>query len=323
MKANSLVALLGLILSLPIWLVGCSNPNQNLVRIAINPWPGYEFLHLAQAKGFFKQAGLNIELVEMASLADVQRVYIQGRADGLASTIIEAVHAAGNTQEPLAIVHIPDYSNGGDIILAHNSINSVKDLKGKKIGAEIGSLGMYILSLALDKNGLHLSDVEILNVEQLAGEQAMLNREIDAFVTYPPFSSAIQQHEQFKEILTSAELPGDIIDSIALRASVLQDKPKWAAKFLKVWDKTLAYANKNKTEAYEIMAAREGISSAEFEDALSGLQLLSAKESQKSLASNNLSRNIDKVCQTLASANTIEFSCSNINDLLLPYLVKE
>lgn len=185
MKANSLVALLGLILSLPIWLVGCSNPNQNLVRIAINPWPGYEFLHLAQAKGFFKQAGLNIELVEMASLADVQRVYIQGRADGLASTIIEAVHAAGNTQEPLAIVHIPDYSNGADIILAHNSIKSVKDLKGKKIGAEIGSLGMYILSLALDKNGLKLSDVEILNVEQLAGEQAMLNREIDAFVSYP------------------------------------------------------------------------------------------------------------------------------------------
>jgi len=323
MKANSLVALLIWVLSLPFWLVGCSNPNQNLVRIAINPWPGYEFLHLAQAKGFFKQAGLNIELIEMASLADVQRVYIQGRADGLASTIIEAVHAAGNTQEPLSIVHIPDYSNGGDIILAHNSIRSVSDLKGKKIGAEIGSLGMYILSLALDKHGLNLRDVEILNVEQLAGEEAMLKGEIDAFVTYPPFSLDIQKHKQFKQILSTAELPGDVIDSIALRASVLQDKPKWAAQFLKVWDKTLEYAKNNKKESYEIMAAREGISSAEFEEALSGLQLLNAKESQISLASNNMRRNIDKVCQTLASANTIEFSCNNINDLLRPYLVKE
>ena len=323
MKASAVMAQLILILSLPIWLMGCSNPNQNLVRIAINPWPGYEFLHLAQTKGFFTQAGLNIELVEVASLADVQQAYIEGRVDGLASTMIEAVQAAGITQQPLLIVHIPDYSNGSNIILAHNSIKSVKDLKGKKVGAEIGSLGMYILSLALDKNGLHLSDVEIVNIKQLAGEEAMLNREIDAFVTYPPYASVIQQHVQFKEILTCAELPGDVIDSIALRASVLQDKPRWAAQFLKAWDKTLAYVKNNKKDAYKIMAARESISSAEFEDALSGLRFLSAKESQKSLASNNMKRNIDKVCQTLASANTIEFSCHNINNLLLPYLVKE
>ncbi|MEH6343929.1 MAG: ABC transporter substrate-binding protein [Bermanella sp.] len=322
MKASPAIKFCALFLCFPLWLSGCSNPNQDLVRIAINPWPGYEFLHLAQSKGFFKEAGLNIELIEMASLADVQRVYIQGRADGLASTIIEAVHAAGNTQEPLSIVHIPDYSNGGDIILAHQSIKTVKELKGKKIGAEIGSLGMYILSLALEKNGLQLSDVEILNVEQLAGEEAMVSGEIDAFVTYPPFSGAIKKHKQFKQILDTSELPGDVIDSIALRTSVLKDKPQWASQFLKVWDKTLEYAKTHKKEAYEIMANREGISAAEFEDALTGLQLMTSKQSQKSMASDSMAKNINKVCQTLASAKTIKFSCNNINQLLLPYLIK-
>ena len=321
MKTSPITRLFVLFLCFPLWLSGCSNPNQDLVRIAINPWPGYEFLHLAKSKGFFKEAGLNIELIEMASLADVQRVYIQGRADGLASTIIEAVHAAGNTQESLSIVHIPDYSNGGDIILAHQSIKTVKDLKGKKIGAEIGSLGMYILSLALEKNGLQLSDVEILNVEQLAGEEAMVNGEIDAFVTYPPFSGAIQKHEQFKQILDTSELPGDVIDSIALRTSVLKGKPQWVNQFLKVWDKALEYAQTHKKEAYEIMAKREGISSAEFEGALAGLQLMSAEQSQRNMASKNMSKNIDKVCRTLAEAKTITFSCNNINQLLLPYLI--
>ncbi len=321
MKATLSSTLYGLILCLPLWLSGCSDPNQDLVRIAINPWPGYEFLHLAKTKGFFKEEGLNIELIEMASLADVQRVYIQGRADALASTIIEAVHAAGNTQEPLSLIHIPDYSNGGDIILAHDSISSVKELKGKRIGAEIGSLGMYILALALDKNGLSLADVEILNVEQLAGEEAMLTGEVDAFVTYPPFSTAIQKHQQFKQIMSTAELPGDVIDSIAIRSSVLQDKPDWTRKFLKVWDKTLEYSQNNKQESYEIMATREGISPQEFEDALSGLKLMTSKQSQLSLASKSTANNIDKVCQTLAAAKTIEFPCDNIKDLIKPLLI--
>jgi NitT/TauT family transport system substrate-binding protein len=307
---------LTVLLSISTWLAGCSNASEEAVRIAINPWPGYEFLHLAKSKGFFEDEGLNVELIEMASLADVQRVYIQGRADGMASTIIEVVHAAGNTQEALSIVQIPDYSNGGDIILSHESIKSVKELKGKKVGAEVGSLGMYILALALTKHGLSLDDVQILNVEQLAAEDALLNKEIDAVVTYPPFSSSIQKHKQFIEILNTKELPGDVIDSIVLRTDFVDANPQWVVNFLKVWDRTLDYAQANKKEAYGIMADREGISAAEFEEALNGLKLLNSSESQKNMASENLIKNIDKVCQVLKSAKSIEFSCDNINELI-------
>ncbi len=322
MKHLSVPFFLSLLLTVPLWMSGCSNSNQEVARIAINPWPGYEFLHLAKAKGYFADEGLNVELIEMASLADVQRVYIQGRADGMASTIIEAVHAAGNTQEPLSIVHIPDYSYGGDIILSHDSIKNMKDLKGKRVGAEIGSLGMYILALALAKYDLTLSDVEILNVEQLAAEGALLNKEIDAVVTYPPFSTAIQKHSQFIEILNTTELPGDVIDSIAIRTDFINRNPNWTAKFVKVWDRALEYARTHKEDAYKIMADREGISAAEFEDALSGLKLLSSKESQISMASVSLSNNINQVCLTLKSANSIDFSCDNINELITPVILR-
>ncbi len=303
-------------------LGGCSDQSNDIkMRIAINPWPGYEFLFLAQEKGFFEEEGLNIELIEMASLADVQRVYVQGRADGIASTMIEAVQAAGITQEPLSVVLIPDYSNGGDIIVANSTIKSVKDLKGKRVGAEIGSLGMFILSQALTREGLSLKDVDIINVEQLNAENSITNNEIDAIVTYPPYSTAIMKHSEYTEIFNTSDIPGDVIDTISIRKSALTEhNPDWPKKFNKAWDKALQYSQKYPQESYQMMADREGISRADFADALTGLKLQTSKESQRALASDQLKDNISKVCSTLEHARSISFKCKNIHSLLTPFI---
>lgn len=307
--------------SLTLLLNGCTPSHQDTpVKIAINPWPGYEFLFLAQEKGFFEEEGINIELIEMASLADVQRVYTQGRTDGLASTMIEAVQASGLTQEPLSIILIPDYSNGGDIILAHKNIQSIGDLKGKKVGAEIGSLGMFILSRALSKSGLSLQDVDVLNVEQLNAEQSLKNHNIDAVVTYPPYSTSILKHADYHEIFNTTQIPGDVIDTISIRSSTLEQLgPDWIRKFHQAWDKALQYSQKYPMESHQIMADREGITRAEFTEALTGLKLLTSQQSQDALYSQQLKDNIMNVCTTLSSANTLSFSCDSIHNLLAPY----
>lgn len=302
-------------------ITGCSfNKEEQIVRIAINPWPGYEFLFLAQENGYFKQLNLNIELIEMSSLADVQRVYEQGRAHGMASTMIEAVRAAGITQKPLSVVLIPDYSNGGDLIIAKDGIRSISDLKGKKIGTEIGSLGMYILAQALTKYDMDLVDIEIINVEQLDAENAITNGEIDATVTYPPFSTAILKHKGYSEIFNTKELPRDIIDTISIDTEYLASLPSdWLTRFGKAWDMALAFSNSNKSKAHSIMARREGITEEEFSDALTGLQLLSYAESSNTLKSESIKSNIKKICRTLDYAKSIEFSCENILSLVKTY----
>lgn len=77
-------------------LTGCSKQaQQEKIRLAINPWPGYEFLYLAGQKGFFVEHGLNVEIVELSSLADVQRIYIQGRVDALARRLLRRFKPQG------------------------------------------------------------------------------------------------------------------------------------------------------------------------------------------------------------------------------------
>jgi NitT/TauT family transport system substrate-binding protein len=301
-------------------LAGCIPESKNpKVRIAINAWPGYEFLYLAKQKGMFAEHGLNVEIVELSTLSDVQRVYTQGRVDGFGSSIVESVQAAGVTQEPLDIVLISDFSSGGDEILAIKPIKSISDLKGKQVGVEVGTLGIYVLHTALKKYGMTLDDVNVVNVEQLNVDTSMDNREIDAVVTYSIDSIAWSQLTKYQRIFDTRETPNKVIDVISIRRDVIADQKQWVEQFHQVWRQVLAFTKANPGEAYEIMAKREGVSVDEFTKALSGLKTIEQAEQVPLLKSNLLQVNISEVCDVLKQTSAIEFECNNINELVKGY----
>ncbi|NRB39491.1 MAG: ABC transporter substrate-binding protein [Pseudomonadales bacterium] len=283
------------------------------VRIAINPWPGYEFLYLAETKGFFKQNNLNIKLLQMASLSDVQRTFTQGRSDGMASTAIEAVLASSESKVPLSIVLIPDYSNGGDMILAKTAIKDIAGLKNMTVGAEISSLGIFVLAKALQKHEMKLEHVNIVNVEQLQALEKLNSAAIDAVVTYPPFAIDILKDKQYHKVFTSSEIPYAIIDTITIRSDILSDDPDWQNRFHNAWQQALDYSKKQPEDAYTIMAERQGISRQEFEETLEDLQILSKAEQKTILGSQQLANNLLDICQTLKAINRPQLDCTQLN----------
>jgi len=295
----------------------CEKQPPPPIKIAINPWPGYEFLYLAKEKGFFQQVGLNIQLVQLVSLADAQRAYTKGQVDGLTSTIIEAVQAQPMGGKPLKIVLVSDYSNGGDIIIASSPVTDVTHLKGKIVGAEITSLGIYVLERALKKVGLSLSDVSLVNIEQSQGEQALLDGRIDAFVTYPPVSVAILRHKQYQKIFGSDEIPKEVIDTVSLSQEIIDRHPGLVDKLRKAWQMSLEYAQTHKKEAHQLMAQREGISIEEFDAILEDLIILSSEEQQELFDSADvLQRAVISVCETMVYVRSIEADCDNYPDII-------
>lgn len=307
---KSLNTLLAITLTI-LALTSCARPVQSpTIRIAINPWPGYEFLYLAAQKGYFEAEGLDIELLELASLADVKRVFEQGRADGMASTAIEVVQVASTLDTQIHVVLIPDYSDGGDVIVAKDPISTPADLKGKKVGVEIGLLGSYILSRALNTNGISADDVIEINVEQLSAEQALLSGQIDAMVTYPPFSTAILKRTSIRQIFSTAEIPGEVIDTVSIRGGAITDLPAWRARFHNAWQRALDFAAESPDEAYRIMAEREGITAQDFADALTGMTILDKRAQSTILGSKKLTDNLQRVCETLIRTNEGSPDCS-------------
>lgn len=298
-------------------LLGCSPTADDKIKISINPWPGYEFLYLAEQKGIFEQVGLNIELVQTSTLSDAQRAYINNYVDGFTSTLVEAIQVEPLGGHPIKVVLLPDFSNGGDVIIASKNIQSFTDLKGKNIGCEVSSLGIYILQRALSKYGLSTQDVNIINTEQANGKKALLNGEIDAFITYPPYSIETLHNPEFHTIFTTAEIPNQILDTVSMSTKILREQPDFINKFQQAWQMSLDYYKQQPEEAIAIMAQREQIKSEEFTAVLSDLKILSRDDQQQLFQHREKFIALaNSVCKTLTLVKSIESDCLHVKEIL-------
>ena len=292
------------------WACAESSQQSKPIKIATSPWPGNEFLHLANELGYFKAAGLNVELLQLTSLSDSQDAYIQGHADGIASSLVEVVLAPHLGGQPLSVVLFPDYSNGGDVILTRNNDVSISDLKGKRIGVEIASLGIYVLARALNKYGMTIKDVELVNLSQETGLKAMQVGELDALVTYPPFSTRLLRQPGIHQVFNTTEIPYEILDTVAVSTHTLERNPDLIDKFRLVWQQALDYSRAHPNHSYQLMADRLQLSQEEFIQALQGIEILSAHE-QANLFSQQqkINRLTRQVCDLLVETDNISSSC--------------
>lgn len=266
-----------------ILLSACTDSSQIPLRIGINPWPGYEFLYLAKEKGFFQEAGIAVQIVELSTLADTRRAFEQGLVDGIGCTLMEAVLAAHNSEREPKIVSIVDYSAGSDAIIAREAISSFELLRGKRIGVEVGSIGMYLLYRALENHHMTLSDVTILPMSPLQQEISFQDGSIDAAVIYPPILSRLQRIQKFHILFSSNDIPNEIVDILMFDGNTIKNRRKQLTTLLQVLERSVAYAVNEPEEAFAIMAAKEHITPQEMHRSMDGIKLLTLKEQREIL----------------------------------------
>lgn len=277
------------------------------LRIGINAWPGYEFLYLAQEKGFYRDAGVDVRLVEFNSLSDARRAYERGQIDGLGTAIIEVMQAREVPDRHLQIVSVVDYSDGADVVLAKPAITDQATLRGSRVGVELGSLGVYVLVRALEKHGLGLADVKLVSMDQSSMAQAFEQGTIDAMVTYPPVSLTVLKKPNATVLFTSSEIPGEVVDVIAVDETVARERHHQVAQLLHAFQQAIEFTKTNASEAYRIMAAREGITAEEFSVALTdGIRLVESSGQAEFLRpGGKLSAVIDRVDKIMRASQQI------------------
>lgn len=262
-------------------LSACSpTARQDEIRIGINAWPGYEFVHLAWVKGFFEEEGLKVKLVEFDSLADAGRSYRLGQIDGLATTMVEVIMIRDDSERDVRVTRVFDVSDGADVIIAPRSIPSMADLRGRPVGVELQSLGTFMLGRALELNGMQFSDVKPVSSDQTTMDENLRSGELSAIVTYPPVAIKLLEDENFHTVFSSAEIPGEVVDVLALDASLVAGNRPVSQAINRALDKAWDYYQANPEDAIAIMAAREGLTPAEFAESLQGgIHLYSPAES--------------------------------------------
>ncbi len=274
---NKITRILALLTFTLCWS-GFSNAAQPL-KIGYSDWPGWVAWEIAIEKQMFKEAGVEVKFEWFDYVASMD-AFAAGKLDAVTMTNGDAL-VTGATGAKSVMILINDYSNGNDMVVARPGIKSVKDLKGKKVGVEIGFVGHLLLLNALEKNGLKETDVELVNVPTNETPQVLASGQVDAIVAWQPNSGqALKLVPGSTRIYSSADEPGLIYDVLAVSpSSYATRKDEWK-KVLKVWYKAVAYLKDPKTreDAIKIMASRVGIAPDEYKGFIEGTKILTLEE---------------------------------------------
>jgi len=269
-------ALAGLFLS-----ASALSVNAEPLKIGYSDWPGWVAWEVAVEKKWFAEEGVDVKFEWFDYVASMD-AFAAGQIDAVGMTNGDAL-VTGATGAQSVMVIMNDYSNGNDMVIGAPGITSVKDLKGKKVGVEVGFVGHLLLLNALEKNGLTEADVELVNVPTNETPQVLASGQVDAIVAWQPSSgSALDLVPGSTKIYTSADEPGLIYDMLAVSPSSYATKRAEWEKVAKVWYKTVDYIKDPKTtdDAVAIMASRVGLPPETYKKFISGTKILTLEEAK-------------------------------------------
>lgn len=275
MKLKSILAgLLGLVL-------GTSIQAAEPLKIAFSDWPGFTLFEVAKQKGWFKEAGVDVELVWFDYLPSLD-AFAAGKVDAVTAVGTDVLVNGANGAKS-KIIALLDYSSGSDMIIGAPGINSIKDLKGKSIGLEVTLVEHLLLLKALEANGMKQSDVKLVNTATNETPQTLASGKVAAIgAWYPVSGQALKQVAGSKPLFTTAEAKGLVYDVLAVSpTSFAKRKDDWV-KVTKVYYKCVDYINDpaTKADAVKIMAAKAGADAADYEKNIPGTHFLTLAEAK-------------------------------------------
>ena len=251
------------------------------LKIGYSDWPGWVAWEIAIKKDWFKEEGVEVKF-EWYDYVESMDAYVAGQLDGVGMTNGDAL-VTGSTGKPSVVILINDYSNGNDMIVAKPGIESIKDLKGKKIGLEEGFVPHLLLLKALEMNGMSPEDVTIVNTPTNETPQVLASGAVDAVAAWQPSSGqALKVVSGSKPIFTSKDVPGLIYDNLYVSPESLEKRRDDWKKVIKVWHKVVAFLKEedNIDEVLEILSSRVSVTPDEYEPFLEGTYVLSGEEAK-------------------------------------------
>jgi NitT/TauT family transport system substrate-binding protein len=255
------------------------SPLSAQLRIGYSDWPGWVAWEIGIQKGWFAEEGVNVQFLWFDYVASMD-AYVAGQIDAVSVTNGDML-VTGATGKPSVAILINDTSNGNDMIVARPGINSVAELKGKKIGVEVGFVCHLLLLQALKNAGLKPEDVTIVNTPTEETPQVLASGAVDAIAAWQPNSGqALRVVADSKPVFTSANVPGLIYDLLVVSPESLElNRNDWM-KVIRVWYRIVDYLmdDANFDEALKILANRVQVSPQEYEALFFGTRIFNLHE---------------------------------------------
>ncbi|HET7763631.1 MAG TPA: ABC transporter substrate-binding protein [Burkholderiales bacterium] len=260
-------------------LGACVREPESALRIGTNVWIGCEPLYLARELGLMNPK--MIQLVEYPSASEVLRAFRNEAIDAMVISLDELYGLASEGLTP-RVVLVVDVSHGADAVVGRSGMKSMKDLRGKRVAVESGALGAFVLSRALALNGMQASDVKVVQLESNEQPGAFEKGQVDAAVTFDPYRGELLRAGAVS-LFDSTQMPGEIVDLVAVRMGLLETRPKAIRAMLAGWLGAIDYLKREPQDAARRMGIRQQTTGEQFLKALQGLHIPSREENLRML----------------------------------------
>ncbi|MGL5083147.1 MAG: ABC transporter substrate-binding protein [Microcoleaceae cyanobacterium] len=266
--------LFAIALSLAFLTHACSiGSNQSLqpLRIGITSWMGFDVIRYAQPAGIFKQRGLTVELVQFDNQQDSSRAVMRGSLDAAFASFWDVMQVDPGDSKPLVLL-TTNISAGADGIVAQPGVKSVADLRGKKVGAKLGTVNHLILLEALKAHQIQPADVEILDYSNEVAAEKIKAGAIDGAVLWEPMLGETAKLIKGNIIHTTKQVDSLVIDILMSSDQIVNTKKAELKQFMLAWFDVMHAVETQPSEVFSTVGKALGQSGEAFASDYAGLK---------------------------------------------------
>jgi NitT/TauT family transport system substrate-binding protein len=280
--------LFAIALSLTFLINACSvgqTPSLKPLKVGITSWAGFDIDLYAQTSGIFKNRGLNVELIRFDNQQDSSRAVMRGRLDAAFASFWDVMQVDSGNSKP-EVLFITNISAGADGIVAKPTVKSVEDLRGKRVGAKLGTVNHLILLEALKAHKVKPSEVQILDYSNDVAAQKLIAGAIDAAVLWQPMLGETAKKIQGNIIHTTKQVDSLVIDCLMSSNSIVKTKKAELTQFILAWFDVMHAVETKPTEVFDTVGKQLGQSGESFASDYAGLKKGDIALNQRMLQAN-------------------------------------
>lgn len=246
-------------------LAGCGNTTEkgSMKYVGLKV---YDPVYVAKDKGFFEAEGINLEIVDtVAGGATAVQMVSSGDVQGALLSTMALINAVGSGMPVVGVADIQSAFDEAPLeefyVRADSGINSIQDLKGKKIAINlVKSSFHYTWLMALEKAGMSADDVTFVNLSFDQQEQALVRGEVDAIGLMQPYAPSARNNPELKQLYTATDAFGERqFCEIFVNSVWAENNVEDAQAFVRAIVKATEWIQENQQEAKEIISKYTGV----------------------------------------------------------------
>ncbi len=250
------------------------------VRIGVATWIGYGAMYIAQERGFFRGVDVDIRRIDDTSVYN--SAMLRGEIDGFCNTLDSfVVAAAGGVQG--VVVYLFDESAGADGVAVRAAINSLAELRGKRVAAQTGWPGHFFLLYLMGAAGIGPNEYTHVNLDSDKAGAALMSGDLDGAVTWEPWLTQVREAGKGKVLISTREHPGIIVDSLIVNRQVADERRKAVQAVVAGLMEAVEFWKTNPTQANEIVAKNFGLKAEEVANMITGVHYLTREDNRSYL----------------------------------------